>query len=79
MLHGVGNVLDDSTVFLYSPPPLIPLATIQAIIKPQYVDHIPKAVKGLVGEVLTDKDERGEKEELSKVLELEQVRGRGGV
>ena len=37
------------------------------------MDHIPKAVKGLVGDVLTDKDERGEKEELSKDLELEQV------
>jgi hypothetical protein len=30
----------------------------QAIIKPQYVDHIPKAVKGQVGELLQKKDER---------------------
>ncbi|CAI7930081.1 unnamed protein product, partial [Closterium sp. NIES-54] len=45
----------------------------QAIIKPQYVDHIPKAVKGLVGVVLTEKDERDAKDELSEVLELKQV------
>ncbi|CAI5950968.1 unnamed protein product, partial [Closterium sp. NIES-65] len=46
---------------------------LKAIIKPQYVDHIPKAVKGLVGVVLTEKDERDAKEELSDVLELKQV------
>ncbi|CAI5459857.1 unnamed protein product [Closterium sp. Yama58-4] len=46
---------------------------LKAIIKPQYVDHIPKAVKGLVGVVLTEKDERQAKEELSEVLELKQV------
>ena len=32
---------------------------IKAIIKPQYVDHIPKAVQGNVGEVIQQKDERG--------------------
>ena len=47
----------------------------KAIIKPQYVDHIPKAVKGNVGEVLTQKDERGQKEMLCADLELNQVRG----
>jgi len=31
---------------------------IKAIIKPQYVDHIPKAVKGTVKDILTKKDER---------------------
>ena len=31
---------------------------IKAIIKPQYVDHIPKAVKGKVGEILKNKDEK---------------------
>ncbi|CAI7810682.1 unnamed protein product [Closterium sp. NIES-54] len=46
---------------------------LKAIIKPQYVDHIPKAVKGLVGVVLTEKDERDAKDELSEVLELKQV------
>ena len=45
----------------------------QAIIKPQYVDHIPKAVQGNVGEVLNQKDERDMKEELCADLELNQV------
>jgi len=37
--------------------------TMKATIKPQYVDHIPKAVKGKVGEILKQKDERSEAEE----------------
>lgn len=28
------------------------------MIKPQYVDHIPKAVKGKVGDILAQRDER---------------------
>ena len=31
--------------------------TLKATIKPQYVDHIPKAVKGKVGEILKAKDD----------------------
>jgi ATP-binding cassette subfamily E protein 1 len=31
--------------------------TMKASIKPQYVDHIPKAVKGKVGEILKAKDD----------------------
>lgn len=34
--------------------------TMKATIKPQYVDHIPKAVKGKVGDILKQKDERTE-------------------
>jgi len=34
----------------------------KASIKPQYVDHIPRAVRGKVGEVLKRKDERSEEE-----------------
>lgn len=34
--------------------------TIKATIKPQYVDHIPRAVRGQVGEILKQKDERTE-------------------
>lgn len=48
----------------------------QAIIKPQYVDHIPKAVQGNVGQVLDQKDERDMKEELCADLELNQVKDR---
>ncbi|KAM7252319.1 hypothetical protein ACFE04_024202 [Oxalis oulophora] len=46
---------------------------LKAIIKPQYVDHIPKAVQGNVGQVLDQKDERGAKESLCVDLELNQV------
>ena len=46
---------------------------LHAIIKPQYVDHIPKAVRGNVEDVLIQKDGRGQREHLQKVLELEQV------
>lgn len=46
---------------------------LQAIIKPQYVDHIPKAVQGNVGQVLDQKDERDMKAELCVDLELNQV------
>lgn len=46
---------------------------LKAIIKPQYVDHIPKAVQGNVGQVLDQKDERDVKAELCHDLELNQV------
>ncbi|KAG9459473.1 hypothetical protein H6P81_003981 [Aristolochia fimbriata] len=46
---------------------------LKAIIKPQYVDHIPKAVQGNVGQVLDQKDERDIKAELCNDLELNQV------
>ncbi|KAH7528849.1 ABC transporter E family member 2 [Ziziphus jujuba] len=46
---------------------------LKAIIKPQYVDHIPKAVQGNVGQVLDQKDERDVKEELCVDLDLKQV------
>lgn len=36
--------------------------TMKATIKPQYVDHIPRAVKGEVGDILKQKDERSEAE-----------------
>eukprot|EP00743_Colponemidia_sp_Colp-15_P000937 GILK01001035.1.p1 GENE.GILK01001035.1~~GILK01001035.1.p1 ORF type:complete len:603 (+),score=113.20 GILK01001035.1:50-1858(+) len=49
---------------------------IKAIIKPQYVDHIPKAVKGTVDSVISDKDQRQIKAEMYQVLDLEKVVGR---
>jgi ATP-binding cassette subfamily E protein 1 len=36
--------------------------TMKATIKPQYVDHIPRAVRGQVGAILKKKDERSELE-----------------
>jgi len=37
--------------------------TMKATIKPQYVDHIPRAVRGVVGDILKQKDERSEAED----------------
>lgn len=42
-----------------TPAPTPLSIVIQAIIKPQYVDHIPKAVKGKVGEIFTSKNQLG--------------------
>ncbi|KAK9936198.1 hypothetical protein M0R45_013051 [Rubus argutus] len=46
---------------------------LKAIIKPQYVDNIPRATQGTIGEVFKRKDERGLREELCVDLELNQV------
>jgi ATP-binding cassette subfamily E protein 1 len=45
------------------------------VIKPQYVDHIPKAVRGNVLTALTARDERKNLHTLLVDLELEQVTG----
>lgn len=41
--------------------------------KPQYVDKIPKAISGKVGELLEKVDERGNLDEIAGQLELKQV------
>eukprot|EP01096_Ripella_sp_DP13-Kostka_P001298 TRINITY_DN11540_c0_g1_i2.p1 TRINITY_DN11540_c0_g1~~TRINITY_DN11540_c0_g1_i2.p1 ORF type:complete len:557 (+),score=301.76 TRINITY_DN11540_c0_g1_i2:106-1671(+) len=43
---------------------------LKALIKPQYVDHIPRAVKGNVGAVLASKNDKDKKEDLIEFLEL---------
>jgi ATP-binding cassette, sub-family E, member 1 len=43
---------------------------IRAIVKPQWVDHIPRAVKGQVGKILRSKDQRGCIEKVMKYLDL---------
>lgn len=43
---------------------------IKALIKPQYVDHIPKAVKGEVHDILQKKDERKACESILQELDL---------
>lgn len=40
----------------------------KALIKPQYVDQIPKAVKGTVGQLLDKKDEMKNQPEICKML-----------
>jgi len=49
---------------------------LKAIIKPQYVDHIPRAVKGSVKVALEKKNERGLMEKLLDDLDLRVVLGR---
>ena len=46
---------------------------LKAIIKPQYVDQIPKAVKGTVQAVLERKNETNRLEEFADQLELNHV------
>jgi len=48
----------------------------QVVLKPQYVDKIPKVVKGTVGEVLNKYDQRGMLEQVTKELELEYLMDR---
>lgn len=43
---------------------------LKALVKPQYVDHIPKAVKGKVGELIRTKDQRERAEPILAEMEL---------
>lgn len=49
---------------------------LKAIIKPQYVDQIPKAVKGSVQQLLDKKDELRNQDRVCKLLDLMKVRNR---
>lgn len=49
---------------------------IKAVHKPQYVDTIPKAVKGSVSEILEKVEENGKFDSITKRLELENILGR---
>ncbi|KAJ4431924.1 hypothetical protein ANN_20531 [Periplaneta americana] len=49
---------------------------LKALIKPQYVDQIPKAVKGTVQQLLDKKDERKNQNEICQLLDLENIRNR---
>eukprot|EP01112_Ceratiomyxa_fruticulosa_P010479 TRINITY_DN2778_c0_g2_i1.p1 TRINITY_DN2778_c0_g2~~TRINITY_DN2778_c0_g2_i1.p1 ORF type:complete len:593 (+),score=140.96 TRINITY_DN2778_c0_g2_i1:292-2070(+) len=46
---------------------------LKAIIKPQYVDNIPKAVKGIADDILSGKDEKKIKAEICTELDLKEV------
>lgn len=48
----------------------------KALIKPQYVDQIPKAVKGTVCQLLDKKDERKNQKEICELLDLTHIRER---
>ena len=43
---------------------------LRPVIKPQYVDHIPRAVKGTVGGIMSKKDERKMQEHMCRELDL---------
>eukprot|EP00388_Colpodella_angusta_P022255 GDKJ01056842.1.p1 GENE.GDKJ01056842.1~~GDKJ01056842.1.p1 ORF type:complete len:607 (+),score=157.74 GDKJ01056842.1:26-1846(+) len=49
---------------------------IKAVIKPQYVDQIPLAVKGVVYDLLAKKDDTGRLEEYMDILELNHIKDR---
>jgi len=49
---------------------------LRALIKPQYVDQIPKAVKGTVQQLLNKKDDTDTQELICDLLELQNVRNR---
>lgn len=50
---------------------------LKALIKPQFVDHIPRMVKGVVLELMKTKKERDNMEELIDALDLKEVLNRG--
>ncbi|XP_055912263.1 protein Pixie [Eupeodes corollae] len=49
---------------------------LKALIKPQYVDQIPKAVRGSVAALLDRKDELKNQDEICKMLDLTHIRDR---
>ncbi|KAJ1660102.1 Fe-S cluster-binding ribosome biosynthesis protein [Dispira simplex] len=49
---------------------------LKAIIKPQWVDAMPRSVKGQVGELLISRAERSNKDQLVDMLDLKEVLGR---
>jgi ATP-binding cassette subfamily E protein 1 len=48
----------------------------KALIKPQYVDQIPKAIKGMVGPLVRTKDDRGLADRMLVELQLDHVQDR---
>jgi len=49
---------------------------LKAVIKPQFVDQIPRAVKGSVQSLLDKKDERNIQDEVCEILDLNKVKDR---
>ncbi|XP_063548581.1 protein Pixie [Cydia strobilella] len=49
---------------------------LKALIKPQYVDQIPKAVKGTVGQLLNRKNDMNNIDQICKMLDLSHIRDR---
>lgn len=49
---------------------------LKALIKPQYVDQIPKSVKGTIQALMDKKDERKVQDEICKMLDLTHIKDR---
>jgi ATP-binding cassette subfamily E protein 1 len=49
---------------------------LKAIIKPQYVDHIPKAISGKVEEIMIQKNQRDNVADIMTVLDLNHIKDR---
>lgn len=49
---------------------------LKALIKPQYVDQIPRAVKGTVGFLLNKRDDRKNQDEICQMLDLTHIKDR---
>jgi len=64
--HYAGQPLHDYLDDLYN-------GSLSVVYKPQYVDGIPKVVKGRVDEVLQARDERGMIDEISGDLEIDHI------
>ncbi|CAJ0942735.1 unnamed protein product, partial [Mesorhabditis belari] len=50
---------------------------LKAVVKPQYVDQIPRAAKGTVEFLVSRKSDRGNKEQVLRDMELDGVKDRG--
>ena len=49
---------------------------IKCVMKPQWVDHIPRAIKGQVGKILRSKDKRGSIDKVLEYLDLKHLENR---
>lgn len=49
---------------------------LKALVKPQYVDQIPKAIKGTVGFLLNKKDDLKKQDNICKMLDLTHIKDR---
>jgi ATP-binding cassette subfamily E protein 1 len=67
--HYRGSILQDHFVKLSE-------GKLRTVLKPQYVDVIPRVVKGTVGELLAKVDERGNVGETLKLFQLEAIASR---
>ncbi|UYV74307.1 ABCE1 [Cordylochernes scorpioides] len=49
---------------------------LKPIVKPQYVDQVPKAIKGCIGDLIDKKDDTNTKQDFYRMLDLENIKHR---